>query len=246
MAGVVVRAPFGLPRSHRQQRPGAIEGLDLALLLDAQHQGPIRGTEIQVGEQPSEPPGQKPTAAPADRLLGRSSRPTMALLLPAAQPRTSCAPCPAREHLAFTRAEDQWRILSVECASAFSFPHRERTRRATCFTFSRDRILVSRVGDPLASRATLARISSAGLRRHTWLHQLEPSLYQTDPRGTLRLSPLFTGATSSRAKAEGAHLPHPHAFMRRRWVLPRGQSSELKGGGGRSCTVADSKESSSR
>src|SRR6478672_8506654 len=35
VALVIVRAPLDLPRTHRQQRLRAIEGLDLALLIDA-------------------------------------------------------------------------------------------------------------------------------------------------------------------------------------------------------------------
>ena len=34
---VVAGAPFGHPRHHRQYRPGPVQGLDLALLIDAQH-----------------------------------------------------------------------------------------------------------------------------------------------------------------------------------------------------------------
>src|SRR4051812_37229373 len=47
MALVIVRAPFDLPRTHRQQRLRAIEGLDLALLVDADHQRLVRRIEIE-------------------------------------------------------------------------------------------------------------------------------------------------------------------------------------------------------
>ena len=44
---VVVRAPLDLARAHRQQRLGAVERLDLAFLVDAQDQRPIRRGHVQ-------------------------------------------------------------------------------------------------------------------------------------------------------------------------------------------------------
>ena len=44
---VIMAAPLGLPRSHRQQRLGAIERLDLRLLIDAQHQGMVGRIELE-------------------------------------------------------------------------------------------------------------------------------------------------------------------------------------------------------
>ena len=44
---VVVRAAGRQARTHRQQRRGAIERLDLALLVHAEHQGAIRRMQIQ-------------------------------------------------------------------------------------------------------------------------------------------------------------------------------------------------------
>jgi hypothetical protein len=43
VAGVVVRAALDLTGAHGQQRRGAIQRLDLALLVHAQHQSSIRG-----------------------------------------------------------------------------------------------------------------------------------------------------------------------------------------------------------
>src|SRR5579859_1928705 len=47
---VVVRAPLGLARTQRQNRLGAIERLDLALLVSAQHQYPFRRVQIQADD----------------------------------------------------------------------------------------------------------------------------------------------------------------------------------------------------
>ena len=47
MSFVVVGAPFGLSRSHWKQRLGAIQSLDLRLIIDAQHQRAIRRVEIE-------------------------------------------------------------------------------------------------------------------------------------------------------------------------------------------------------
>ena len=44
---VVVGAPLGLAGPHRQQRLGAVQRLDLALLVDAQHHRAIRRIEIE-------------------------------------------------------------------------------------------------------------------------------------------------------------------------------------------------------
>ena len=43
MAAVVVGATLGRAERQRQDRRRAIQGLDLALLIDAQHQGPSGG-----------------------------------------------------------------------------------------------------------------------------------------------------------------------------------------------------------
>src|SRR6185295_16047764 len=48
VALIIVSAPFELARSHGQQRLSAIKGLDLALLVDAQHQSTLRGIEIKT------------------------------------------------------------------------------------------------------------------------------------------------------------------------------------------------------
>ena len=58
---VVVRAPFGLPGLHRQQRGGAVEGLNLGLLVDAQHHGVLGRIDIQpddVSDFVDQLPGQ--------------------------------------------------------------------------------------------------------------------------------------------------------------------------------------------
>src|SRR5215468_7976137 len=47
VATIVVSAPFDLPRPHRQKRLRAIEGLDLRLLIDREHQSPVWGIEIK-------------------------------------------------------------------------------------------------------------------------------------------------------------------------------------------------------
>ena len=43
MAHVVVRASLGVPGPQREDRLGAVEGLDLSLLVYAQDQGPSGG-----------------------------------------------------------------------------------------------------------------------------------------------------------------------------------------------------------
>ena len=48
MALVIVRASLQLARLHRQQRLRAVECLNLALLIDAQHQGVIRWIHIKT------------------------------------------------------------------------------------------------------------------------------------------------------------------------------------------------------
>ena len=47
---VVVRAALGRAERHRQHGRRAVEGLDLALFVDAQHQGAIRRREIQADD----------------------------------------------------------------------------------------------------------------------------------------------------------------------------------------------------
>src|SRR6476659_2252906 len=47
VALVIVRAPFDLPWTHRQQRLRAIESLYLALLIDADHQRLVGRIEIE-------------------------------------------------------------------------------------------------------------------------------------------------------------------------------------------------------
>ena len=47
VADVVVRDPFDVAQSHRQQRLRALEGLDLTLLVDTQHERIIRRIQIQ-------------------------------------------------------------------------------------------------------------------------------------------------------------------------------------------------------
>ena len=48
MASVVVRAALGRAERHRQNRGGPVEGLNLALFVDAQDQGPIRRHQIEA------------------------------------------------------------------------------------------------------------------------------------------------------------------------------------------------------
>ena len=47
VALVVMAASLDLPRSHRQQRLGAVERLDLRLFIDAQHQGMVGRVEVE-------------------------------------------------------------------------------------------------------------------------------------------------------------------------------------------------------
>lgn len=47
---VVVGAALGLAGAHWQQRLGAIERLDLALLVDAQHHRAVRRVEIEPND----------------------------------------------------------------------------------------------------------------------------------------------------------------------------------------------------
>src|SRR5215210_7703626 len=44
VTGVVMRAPLDLAGPHRQDRLASVEGLDLALLVDAQHEARAGGT----------------------------------------------------------------------------------------------------------------------------------------------------------------------------------------------------------
>ena len=48
VAQVVMGAPFRLPRAQGQQRTGAIQSLDLGLLVHAQHQRPLRRVQVQT------------------------------------------------------------------------------------------------------------------------------------------------------------------------------------------------------
>ena len=50
MALVIVGAPLDLAGAHRQQRLGAVERLDLALLVDAQHQRALRRIEVEADD----------------------------------------------------------------------------------------------------------------------------------------------------------------------------------------------------
>ena len=50
MTGVVMGAPLDLTRSHRQQRLGAVERLDLRLLVDAQHQSPLWRRQVEADD----------------------------------------------------------------------------------------------------------------------------------------------------------------------------------------------------
>ena len=90
VAHVVVGASFGEPRAKREHRRGAVEGLDLGLLVDAEHEGGIGRVDVepddvahlvdeervgrelegvdQVGFEPEGPPD------PADRRLAHPRR----------------------------------------------------------------------------------------------------------------------------------------------------------------------------
>ena len=79
--GAVVGAPLDPARLHGQHRGGAVQGLDLRLLIDAQHHGIVRGRQVQahhagdLGDQlrvggvleGPRPPGLDPIAAPHPR-----------------------------------------------------------------------------------------------------------------------------------------------------------------------------------
>ena len=47
MTHVVVAAPLGKSRAQREDRRGAVEGLDLGLLVDAEHQGSVGRIEVK-------------------------------------------------------------------------------------------------------------------------------------------------------------------------------------------------------
>ena len=47
---IVMGVPLGLPGSHRQQRLGAIQRLDLRFLIDAEHQRVVRRVEIEADD----------------------------------------------------------------------------------------------------------------------------------------------------------------------------------------------------
>lgn len=49
---IVMRAPLGLPRTHRQQRLGTVQRLNLSLLVHAQHQSFVRRVQIQTDDIP--------------------------------------------------------------------------------------------------------------------------------------------------------------------------------------------------
>ena len=50
IANIVVGTALDLPRTHRQQGLGAVEGLDLGLFVDAQDQSSVRGMQIQADD----------------------------------------------------------------------------------------------------------------------------------------------------------------------------------------------------
>ena len=52
MPSIVVGAPFDLAELHRQQRCGAVDGLNLRFLIDAQHYGMVR----RINKQPDDVP----------------------------------------------------------------------------------------------------------------------------------------------------------------------------------------------
>src|SRR5579875_177039 len=52
MANVVVSHAFDIAQAHGQQRLGALQGLDLALFIDAQHHGLVRWIQVQPHDIP--------------------------------------------------------------------------------------------------------------------------------------------------------------------------------------------------
>lgn len=50
VTGVVLGAPFGHAGHHRQDRLGPVEGLDLALLVDTEHDGPLGRVVVQADD----------------------------------------------------------------------------------------------------------------------------------------------------------------------------------------------------
>ena len=64
--GVVMRPPFGLPRLHRQQGLRAVQGLDLAFLVDAEHDRSVRRVHVQADDVPD--------LLDAERVLGKLER----------------------------------------------------------------------------------------------------------------------------------------------------------------------------
>ena len=50
VAAVVMRPPLHLARPHRQQRLGAVQRLDLRLLVDAEHQRLVRRGQVQADD----------------------------------------------------------------------------------------------------------------------------------------------------------------------------------------------------
>jgi hypothetical protein len=51
MTLVVMGATFDLPGSHRQQRCGAVQRLDLGLLIDAQYQGLLGRAQVKTDDR---------------------------------------------------------------------------------------------------------------------------------------------------------------------------------------------------
>ncbi len=47
VTGIIMAAPFGLARTHRQQGLATIERLDLALLVDAWHHRSLRRSQVE-------------------------------------------------------------------------------------------------------------------------------------------------------------------------------------------------------
>ena len=64
MAHVIMGAPLHLARAQGQQRPGAVQGLDLGLLVHAQDQRPVRRIKVESHNVPHlfDEEGGPPTA----------------------------------------------------------------------------------------------------------------------------------------------------------------------------------------
>src|SRR6202040_383318 len=50
MSGVVIAASLGLSRTHRQDRLGPVQRLDLALFIDTKHQGFFGGRHVEPND----------------------------------------------------------------------------------------------------------------------------------------------------------------------------------------------------